>query len=222
MKTIAVIPARKGSTRLPNKNRKKLNGSSLVEWSIKFARKLKFIDDTIVSTNDKIITSSNRKYKHVKTISRPKNISGRNAKTIDVILYVLRKYEKKFGKVETVLLLQPTSPFRSVKKVYFAFKKYNYYEKKKSVISVSKINNLHKISFKIKNNNLMPTNYYDDEELKYQINGNFYFASKNFLKKYKSFYFKKKTYPVILKSPHLLVDIDTKKDLLKAKSFLKK
>ena len=67
----------------------------------------------------------------------------------------------------------------------------------------------------------MPANHHDDEKLKYQINGNFYFASKNFLKKYKSFYFKKKTYPIILKSPHLLIDIDTKKDLIKAKGFLK-
>ena len=48
----------------------------------------------------------------------------------------------------------------------------------------------------------------------YRINGNFYIASSHFLKKHRSFYFKRKTYPVILKSPHLSVDIDTKKDLI--------
>tara|TARA_Y100000590_G_scaffold65816_1_gene71115 strand:- start:10 stop:675 length:666 start_codon:yes stop_codon:yes gene_type:complete len=220
MKVIAVIPARRGSTRLPKKNRKKLRGFSLVEWSIKFSKKLKFIDDIVVSTNDKIIERNNKKYEHVKTLLRPKNLAGKKAKTIDAILDVIKKYEKKFGTVETVLLLQPTSPFRSLKKVYSAFKKYNYYKKKKSVISVSRVDNLKKINFKIKNNNLIPSSYYDGEKLKYQINGNFYFASKKFLKKYKSFYFNKKTYPIILKSPHLLVDIDTKKDLIKAKNFL--
>ena len=44
MKVIIVIPARKGSLRLPNKNRKKLLGKPLIEWTIDFAKKLKYHD----------------------------------------------------------------------------------------------------------------------------------------------------------------------------------
>ena len=54
----------------------------------------------------------------------------------------------------------------------------------------------------------------------YQVNGNFYFASPSFLKKYKSFYYKDKTCAVILKSNKLSLDIDTKKDFIKAKNYL--
>ena len=55
----------------------------------------------------------------------------------------------------------------------------------------------------------------------YQVNGNFYFASPSFLKKYKSFYYKDKTCAVILKSNKLSLDIDTKKILLKQRIIYK-
>ena len=52
------------------------------------------------------------------------------------------------------------------------------------------------------------------------MNGNFYIASKNFLKKNKSFFQDGKTLPVILNSKRLNVDIDTKKEYITAKKFL--
>ena len=63
MKVVAIIPAREGSLRLPKKNRKKLLGLPLIYWSINFAKKLKFIDDIIVSTNDKVIIKKLKKLK---------------------------------------------------------------------------------------------------------------------------------------------------------------
>ena len=55
MNTIAFIPARANSRRLPKKNIKKLNGVSLIEHSVRFAKSLKFVDDIIISTDDKKI-----------------------------------------------------------------------------------------------------------------------------------------------------------------------
>ena len=52
------------------------------------------------------------------------------------------------------------------------------------------------------------------------MNGNFYFASPSFLKKYKSFYFKNRTYPVVLNSKKLSSDIDTIYDFKKVEKFL--
>ena len=63
MKVVAIIPARSGSVRLKNKNRKKLRGISLIDWSLNFAKKLKFIDDIIVSSNDKRNFKRNKKKK---------------------------------------------------------------------------------------------------------------------------------------------------------------
>jgi len=221
MKVVAIIPARAGSIRLPKKNRKKLLGIPLIEWSINFAKKLKFLDDIIVTTNDKIILKNIKKNKStVKTFIRPQGLSGKTAKMEDVIFHVLRKYEKKFGKISTILLLQPTSPIRSVKKVYYGYKKYNYYKKKKSVISVSNTNFSQKRNFEIKNKNLMLANYKKNKKNLYQVNGNFYFVSTSFLKKYKSFYFKHRTYPVVLNSKILSVDVDTIYDFKKAENFL--
>ena len=223
MTVIAIIPARVGSQRLIKKNRRKLGGISLIDRSVGLAKKLKFVDDIVISTDDLTIIKKNKKKKFLKVFKRSKNLSGKNIKTIDVILNVIKQYEKNFDKIETILLLQTTSPFRSKKKIYYAYKKYKEFKKMKSVISISENNFSKKRKFEVKNNNLFHLRHAGVKKRKiYRINGNFYIASSRFLKKHRSFYFKRKTYPVILKSPHLLVDIDTKKDLLKAKSFLKK
>ena len=222
MKVIAVIPARKDSLRLPHKNRRKLLGKPLIEWSVKFAKKLKFVDDIIVSTNDKIIVNNMKKFKIVKTFIRPKSLSGKKASTIDVILDILKKYERKFSKVDAILLLQPTSPIRSIKKIYLAFKKYIYYKKIKSVISVSNTNFPNKENFEIKKNKLLSLDARKSKNFAYQINGNFYIASPLFLKKYKSFYCKNFTCPLVLSSKSLSIDIDTIFDFKMAERALKR
>jgi len=221
VKVVAIIPARAGSQRLPKKNRKKLLGLSLIDWSINFVSKLKFVDDTIVSTDDTIILNNIKKNKNtVKAFLRPKALSRSSTKMIDVILHILKKYEKNFDKISTILLLQPTSPLRSEKKINFGYKKYYYYKKKKSVVSVSNTNIDQKRNFKIKNNNLLLSRNKKNKKNIYQMNGNFYFASPSFLKKYKSFYFKNRTYPVVLNSKKLSSDIDTIYDFKKVEKFL--
>ena len=51
-KIICVIPARKGSTRIKNKNLIILNKKPLIYWSIYAAKKSKFIDAIFVSSDD--------------------------------------------------------------------------------------------------------------------------------------------------------------------------
>jgi len=219
--TVAFIPARANSRRLPKKNIKKLNGISLVEHSVKFAKTLKFVDDIIVSTDDKKIIKMYKKFKFIKLFKRPKRLSTNKSKTVSVISHTLKKYEKKFNRVETVILLQPTSPFRSNKIVHLAYNIYNKLKKKKTIISVSKSNYSLKRNFYIKNRNLELVNTKTNRHKNvYQINGNFYIANKNFLNKYKSFYYTKKTIPIILKSKSLSIDIDTKEDFDKARRII--
>ena len=57
---------------------------------------------------------------------------------IDVIIHTIKSYEKKFKKIKTVLLLQPTSPIRSLKMINLGYKRYKNFNKKKSIVSVSK------------------------------------------------------------------------------------
>ena len=219
MKILAIIPARANSIRLKNKNRLKLGGKSLIKWTIDFVLGTKVIKDIVLSTDDKKIISENKNNNKIKIFKRPSHLKGKNVKTISVIFDVIKKYEKLFNKIDTVILFQATSPFRSRKKIDFAIRKFIQFKMKKSVISVSSYNKNNKRKFIIKNNTL--TDYKNSNfEKKFAINGNFYIASKKFLIKYKSFFSARKTYPVVLTSKKLQVDIDTKKDFNLAKNFI--
>ena len=89
----------------------------------------------------------------------------------------------------------------------------------RSIVSVSKNIKKKGRSFII-SNQFLKISKKDKKKQKYQMNGNFYIASKNFLKKNKSFFQDGKTLPVILNSKRLNVDIDTKKEYITAKKFL--
>lgn len=220
MCVLAIIPARKGSMRLPNKNRKSLRGIPLIEWSINTAKKLKFVDDIIITTNDqKILNKYKKKNFFIKLIDRPYRLSKNNSKMIDVIIHTIKYYEKKFKKIKTILLLQPTSPLRSIKTINLGYQKYLEFNKKKSIISVSTGKNPLKRLFKIKKKKLMLFKGKENTDKLFQINGNFYFASVNFINKYKSFFKEGNSHPVILKSKKLAIDIDTSKDFKKAEKY---
>ena len=57
MKILAIIPARGGSKGVPLKNIRKLNGNPLIEYTIKSAKKSKYVNRIIVSTDDKKIAA---------------------------------------------------------------------------------------------------------------------------------------------------------------------
>ena len=145
-------------------------------------------------------------------------MSKNKTKVISVILNIIKIYEKKIKKLETIVLLQPTSPFRSKDKLLFAFRKYKFFKKKKSIVSISESKNLNKRKFKISNKFLMIIKK-DKSKKNFELNGNFYIASKKFLIKRKSFLGNNKTFPIILKSKRLSIDIDTKKDYILAKTY---
>ena len=221
MCVLAIIPARKGSVRLPNKNKKSLRGIPLIEWSINTAKKLKFVDDIIITTNDqKILKRLKKKNFSTKVLNRPNSLSKNNSKMIDVIIHAIKHYEKKFKKIKTILLLQPTSPLRSIKMINLGYQKYLQFNKKKSIISVSTGKNPLKRLFEIKKKKLKLFKGKDSTNKLFQINGNFYFASVNFINKYKSFFKEGISHPVILNSKKLSIDIDTFKDFEKAEEYL--
>lgn len=107
MKTIAIIPARGGSKRLPNKNTMLLGGIPLLAHSILFAQKHSLIDAVFVSTNDIKIKEIAIQF-GAKVIDRPENLSGDFDSTVSALKHVLQNIDK----VENVVLLQPTNPLR--------------------------------------------------------------------------------------------------------------
>ena len=94
MSVVAIIPARKGSIRLRNKNRKILKGIPLINWSINTAKNIKFLDDIIITTDDKKILNNLKKNKFVKTLFRPGRLAKNSTEMIDVIFHTIKFYEK--------------------------------------------------------------------------------------------------------------------------------
>lgn len=117
-KILAIVPARGGSKGIRLKNLRKINNISLIGHVGKLIKKLRFIDLSIVSTdNDKIIKEA-LKYNLRIFFKRPKNLSGDKVSDYVVMRHALLQAEKKIKAVfDIVLLLQPTSPLRKPKDI---------------------------------------------------------------------------------------------------------
>lgn len=114
MRTLYLIPARGGSKGLPGKNIKLLNGKALIAYSIEFALEhMQAEDEICVSTDDESVMKIADQLGVKIQFKRPFNLSSDTAKTEDVIIHALNWYKEKDIEFETIMLLQPTSPFRT-------------------------------------------------------------------------------------------------------------
>ena len=107
-KTIAIIPARGGSKRLPGKNIMLLDGLPLIAHSLLFAKaNSAIIDEIYVSTDDVAIKEIALQY-GAKVMDRPSELSGDLQPTVTALKHVLENIDE----VENVIVLQPTNPLR--------------------------------------------------------------------------------------------------------------
>src|SRR5207302_2200477 len=112
-KTLAVIPAKAGSMRLPRKNLLPVAGKSLLEWAILSARESKLFDRISVSTEDNEIAATAEKLEIDVPFKRPDALSRDPAGVVDVSLHVLDEWQKRGENYDTLVILLPTSPFRT-------------------------------------------------------------------------------------------------------------
>lgn len=114
MQVMAIIPARGGSKRLPNKNILPINGAPLINWTIEAAKKSKYIDKVVVSTDSLEIANISRQSSVQVPELRPVELSTDQATTEDVVFYTIGKYGKG---ADIIVILQPTSPLRDSKHI---------------------------------------------------------------------------------------------------------
>ena len=210
MNNLIIIPARKNSVRLKNKNILKLKNKTLIEHTIIFAKKVLTSNNILVTTDSDQIRDIAIKKKILCPRLRPKKLSTSKATSESVILHALNWYEKTNSIVDFVILLQPTSPFRS-KKTYF------------SCVNKAKKNpNCTVITFKKKKIKIFlnKKNKIQERIIEYLVpNGSIYIISAKKLKKYKKLY-SGSIKPQIVESEKENIDIDYKKDYIIAKKFL--
>ena len=210
MNNIILILARKNSKRLKNKNLKKVkNNKKLIDYTLETARQIKNINDIIISTDNKtLIKHINKNYKFIKVLERPNYLSRDNTTSYASAKHTINWYEKNIAKINNIILLQPTSPFRNLTNIN---RKFNIFcnGDALSLASVSPI----KFNKKTlnKNNLIINKNYF--------INGNFYFIKKNSLLKNKSFV-NNHTKFTICNSFQESIDIDTIKDWINFKKII--
>src|SRR5207247_3863289 len=76
MKVVAVIPARLGSTRLPRKMLRDINGRPLVVWVYQAVRSSPLLDDVIIATDSKEILDACNKHSCHARMTSEKHRSG--------------------------------------------------------------------------------------------------------------------------------------------------
>lgn len=111
-RTLAIIPARAGSKRLPNKNHRPFLGKPLVLWTLEFALRYDAFDHVLVSTDStEVATLCLAAGAHVPWM-RPPELASDIATSIDVVMHAIDAMNAEGLHFDRVALLQPTSPIR--------------------------------------------------------------------------------------------------------------
>lgn len=111
MKSIAIIPARGGSKRIPGKNIKSFCGKPIIAYSITTAKKSGLFDRIIVSTDDEQIADTAKMYGAEVPFMRPDNLSDDYATTIDVIKHAIDWLNKNDQVYDAACCIYATAPF---------------------------------------------------------------------------------------------------------------
>lgn len=211
---VAIIPARSGSKGFVNKNIASIKGISLMERAIKKALDSKIIDDVYISTDSNEYEDIAIKSGALSLGLRPSNLSLDSTTTQEVIINFLEN--DKVKNVTHIVLLQPTSPIRTVDLVDRAISVS--LDTNQSVVSVAKVEDPHPFKLKkIINDKLVPfienTNSEINRQslpLAYELTGSIYVTTKKNILERNSF-FSESTIPIIQEN---FINIDSEKDFI--------
>ena len=137
---LTIIPARGGSKGIPNKNIRNLCGKPLIVWTIGEAKKSKYIDNIIVSTDSQEIAEVSQQYGADVPFTRPTELADDKTPTNEVIIHAIKWLEtNKNIKYDIIILLQPTSPLRKVSHIDAAIQRFLANPYAKSLIAIKEV-----------------------------------------------------------------------------------
>jgi CMP-N-acetylneuraminic acid synthetase len=227
MKILALIPAREGSRRLPNKNKRILGTKPLVSWTIKAAQGINHICRILVSTDDEFVAHIASEEGAYVPWLRPKELATDHSTSVEVAIHALDWYEEYIERVDGLLLLQPTSPFRrreTIERGIDLFKE----SMSVPVVGVSPARSHPQLIYKKEGEFIYP---YFDPKTKWmraqdlsqvlEVNGSLYLVSCDYLREFRSFG-ESKAIPLIVNSEKESIDIDTHWDFELAQYLIDK
>jgi len=186
---LALITARGGSKGIPNKNIKPLAGKPLIQWTIDAARNSRYIDRLILSSDSANIISVAKQGGCEVPFIRPGCLAKDDAGSMEVVLHALDEIEEKF---DYLLLLQPTSPFRTAEHIDKILE-FSVQKNADLVVSVAKLKKHPMFMYEIKDGRLKSF-FPSEKQLRrqdmpaaYEHNGALYVAKPSYLYKNKTF-----------------------------------
>ena len=219
---IAIIPARGGSKRIPQKNIKKFNGKPMIAWAIQVAKKSQLFDYVIVSTDNKEIKKIAEQHGAIVPFIRPSNISDDETPTVPVISHAVKEIDKLYQNVEYACCIYPCSPFILVSDLVKSFNLlklsgenfvYPVTEYPHSIFRAMRQSKKGKMKFLYPEHELTRTQDLDET---FHDSGQFYWGKAEAWRKLKKMH----TDGVGMKIPsYRVIDIDTKDDWKRAELF---
>ena len=214
---IAIIPAQGGSKGLPNKNIKYLAGKPLIAYTIEAAKKSKYINKIIVSTDSEEISLVAENFGAEVPFLRPEYLTGANSNIIDTYFYTIERLNRELGtNISEFIVLQPTSPLRTSEDIDKAIELFRD-KKADSVISLCETSHSPAVAKKIVNekvsdffNKSSENNNSQDSIKAFIPNGAIFVFNYQFLQK-NGVYYSDKTFPYIMPDESS-VHIDTLMD----------
>jgi len=219
---LAIIPARGGSKRLKKKNILNLGSKPLVSWTIEASINSKYVDETVVTSDLDEVLNIARTY-GLTPLKRPTSLAQDTTTSVDVVIHTINLY-KEF---DYIILLQPTSPFRTYKHIDEAIESL-FKKNADAIISVCESEHSPIWSSTL-DKSLCMENFMDKKYLNrrsqnldvfYRLNGAIYICNVKQLLKEKTLFIKKNIFAYEM-SQEDSVDIDTKLDFLVAQVIIK-
>lgn len=226
LNTLGIITARSGSKGINDKNIRLLDGKPLIAYTIESALKSTNINEVMVSTDSEKYAEIAKTYGAKVPFLRSQDNAADAARSIDVLFEVLDQYKKLGICYDTVILLQPTSPLRTVENIDNAFRLF--YEKNAdSVVSVCEcehsplLSNILKEDLSLSGFIKSADNCRRQSMKKYyRVNGAIYISKENVLREIQSFY-GRNSYAYIMEQRES-IDIDTEMDFEYAEFIMKR
>ena len=223
-KILALIPARGGSKGIKDKNIIPLAGKPLIAYSIEAAKKSKYIDSIVVTTDSEKIAEVAKRYGARVPFLRPAELAADTSKTIDAVLHAIKTLKSMGENYDRLVLLQPTQPLRTTDDIGKAIELY-YESGENGLVSISSVDDspllIRSIDEDGKLINLLSQNSTcrrQDMPNYYKVNGCIYINKIDEINENTSFNDNK--VPFIMDKEHS-IDIDELSDLWMAECYLK-